>query len=391
MSSFSNTLRPTPFGFFDDDLTFTTEADSLVTFVKRKLGDDILSVELTKKQIWACFEEAFLEYGRIVLEAHGKSQLTNLLGIPTGSLAGAESKHPRQNIEFLLRAAEPYAFEAGLGGSYDVHSGSIKLEDGRQDYDIYTELKDTAGNLMADHPSNNPRTKMKILDVCHYSPQAAYRFFDTTSAINYMNNEFAFESFTPETVFYVLPVFEDILRAGQMDISNRVRRSNYSYQIMGRKLRIFPIPQVDDHSSKNLFLKVSFSPDPLNPDVEDHTIYGVSNISNVPFGNLVYSKVNEIGKQWVRQYTLALSKELLGQVRSKFSTVPLPDGDLNLNGNDLISQAREDKMRLLDKMSELLDSLTYGNLLKGEAEQAEAIKNVLKSVPIPLGKAITMG
>ena len=207
MSSFSNTLRPTPFGFFDDDLTFTTEADSLVTFVKRKLGDDILSVELTKKQIWACFEEAFLEYGRIVLEAHGKSQLTNLLGIPTGSLAGAESKHPRQNIEFLLRAAEPYAFEAGLGGSYDVHSGSIKLEDGRQDYDIYTELKDTAGNLMADHPSNNPRTKMKILDVCHYSPQAAYRFFDTTSAINYMNNEFAFESFTPETVFYVLPVF----------------------------------------------------------------------------------------------------------------------------------------------------------------------------------------
>ena len=73
MSSFSNTFRPTPFGFFDDDQSFIREADSMVTFVKRKLGDDILSVELTKKQIWACFEESFLEYGRIVLEAHGKS------------------------------------------------------------------------------------------------------------------------------------------------------------------------------------------------------------------------------------------------------------------------------------------------------------------------------
>jgi len=388
MSSFTSTLRPTPFGFFDEDPIFAREADSMVTFVKRKLGDDILSVELTKKQIWACFEESFLEYGRIVLEAHGKSQLTNLLGIPTGSLTGAEELHPRQNIEFLLRAAEPYAGEAGIGSSYNSFSGSIDLQKGRQDYDIYEELKAPNGTLMVSSSFNNPRTRMKILEVMHFSPQASYRFFDTSSAINYLNNEFAFESFTPETVFYVLPVFEDILRAGQMDISNRVRRSNYSYQIMGSKLRIFPIPQLDD---KKLWFKIAFNPDPLNPHIEDGTIYGVSNLSNVPFGNLKYEKINEIGRQWVRQYGLALSKELLGLVRSKFSSVPLPDSDLSLNGSELISQGREDQAKLVDKMVELLDTLSYGNLLKGEAESAEAIKTVLKSVPIPLGKAITMG
>lgn len=390
MSLFSNTFRPTPFGFFDDDQEFATEADSMVTFVKRKLGDDILSVELTKKQIWSCFEESFLEYGRIVLEAHGKSQLTNLLGIPTGSLSGVESKHPRQNIEFLLRAAEPYAGEAGVGGSYNVHSGSIELEEGRQDYDIYTELKDGDGNLLVDSAKNSPKTRMKILDIMHFSPQAAYRFFDTTSAINYLNNEFSFESFTPETVFYVLPVFEDILRAGQMDISNRVRRSQFSYQLMGSKLRLFPIP-TEFRDKRKLFIRIAYAPDPLNPDIRDDTIYGVSNLSNVPFGNLVYSKVNAIGRQWVRQYALALSKELLGQIRSKFSSVPLPEGDLNLNGSDLISQAREDQNRLTDKMLELLESLSYGELIKAEAEQSEAIKTVLKNVPVPLGKAITMG
>ena len=387
MSSFKETLRPTPFGFFDADPIFSSEADSMVTFVKRKLGDDILSVELTKKQIWSCFEESFLEYGRIVLEAHGKSQLTNLLGIPTGSLSGVEALHPRQNLEFALRAAEPYAGEAGIGGSYSIFSGSIDMKAEVQDYDIYENLKDGNGDLVVSSSLNSPRTKLKILEVCHYSPQNAYRFFDTTSAINYLNNEFSFESFTPETVFYVLPVFEDILRAGQMDISNRIRRSNYSYKIMGGKLRIYPIPQKD----KKLWIKFSYAPDPVNPQVKDDTIYGVSNLSNVPFGNLNYSKVNEIGRQWVRQYALALSKELLGLIRSKFSSVPLPDGDLSLNGADLISQGREDQSSLRDKMVELLDTLSYGNLLKSEAESAEAIQTVLKSVPIPLGKAITLG
>ena len=134
-----------------------------------------------------------------------------------------------------------------------------------------------------------------------------------------------------------------------------------------------------------------FNPDPLKPHLEDGTIYGVSNLSNVPFGNLRYSKINEIGRQWVRQYGLALSKELLGLVRSKFSSVPIPDGDLQLNGSDLISQGREDQNSLRDKMVELLDTLSYGNLLKAEAESAEAIKTVLKSVPVPLGKAIVTG
>ncbi len=126
MSTFANTLTPTPFGFFDQETSFQTEADSMVTFIKRKLGDDILSVELTKKQIWACFEEAFLEYGSIINQYQAKSQLANLLGAATGSLlSGSEQKFPRENLEFMLRRGEPYSMEAGLGGSYNSVSGSI--------------------------------------------------------------------------------------------------------------------------------------------------------------------------------------------------------------------------------------------------------------------------
>lgn len=389
MSSFAFTMNPTPFGFFDSDKDFQVEADSVVPFTKRKLGDDILSVELTKKQIWACLEESFLEYSRIINEADAKSQLGNLLGYPTGS--NVSGLFPKQNLEYLLRMAEPYAMEASVGGSYNEVSGSIQLENMRQDYNIYDTLKDTAGNLIVSSSKNNPRTKLRIREVFHFDPQAAYRFFDTTSAVNYLNNEFSFESFTPETVFYVLPVFEDILRAGQMEISNRVRRSNYSYRIMGSNIRIYPMPTSRDRSSMaKLFVSVTFSPDPFNPDIEDGTIYGASNMSNVPYGLFDYSKVNSVGRQWVRQYCLALCRELLGQVRSKFTSVPIPNADLQLNGADLVSQGREDQTRLRDQLIELLDSLTYGKLLEGQATDAENILRALKTIPIPLGKAITI-
>jgi hypothetical protein len=387
--SFANTLAPTPFGFFDTDSEFQSEADSMVTFVKRKLGDDVLSVELTSKQIWACFEEAFCEYGAVVNQYQAKSQLMNLMGSATGSLEGGEQKFPRETLEFALRLAEPYISYAGLGGSYNTTSGSIQLIKGRQDYDLYTDLKDSAGVPIVSSSLNTLGGKMRIFELMHSNPQAAYRFFDTTSAINYLNNEFSFESFTPETVFYVLPVFEDILRGGQMAMSNKVRRSNYSYMIVGTKLRIYPMP-VSDIPPK-LWARVGFQQDPLNPAIKDPSIYGINNLSNVPFGNFAYNRVNSIGRQWTRQYALALSKEVLGLVRSKFSTIPIPGAELTLNGGDLITQGREEKEKLVTQLREMLDTLTYDKLVETQASKIDNLQKILRAVPIPMGRAISIG
>jgi hypothetical protein len=390
MATFAQTLNPSPFGLFDADIQFQAEADAMVTFVKRKLGDDILSVELTKKQIWACFEESLMTYSSIINENQAKSQMSNLLGIPTGSLlSGSEQKLPRETVEFMLRRAEPYAVEAGLGGMYTQMSGAIDLHANQQDYDIYKSLKDSAGNLIVDNAANSPKGKMKIMEVYHFEPQAAYRFFDTNSALNYLNNEFSFESFTPETAFYVLPVFEDVLRAGQLNLSYKIRRSNYTYRVTGTKLRIYPIPT--SRTSKKLWLSVQFPADPLNPPVTDDTIHGVSNISNIPYGNLMYERINSIGRQWIRQYTLASSKELLGLIRSKFSSIPIPGAELTLNGGDLVAQGREEKTVLKDKLGELLSELTYSKMLEDESTASDSLRNILKGIPIPLGKAITMG
>lgn len=385
MANFSEISNPTPFGFYDGEDSFKTEADNMVTFVKRKMGDDILSVELTKKQIFGAFEEAVLEYSSILNQFQAKSQLVNYLGFPTGSyMSGSEEKFPRDNLEYLTRFAEPYAMEAGVGGSYNTVSGSIALEAGRQDYDVYTELKNDAGVAIFD----KDKGKIKIVEVFHFNPQAAYRFFDTTSAINYLNNEFSFESFTPETIFYVLPVFEDILRAGQLDLSNRVRRSNYSYRVEGTNIRLFPCPT---STPKNLWLRVRQYPDPNSPSYHDATVHGVSNMGNLPFGNIQYGRINSIGRQWIRQYTVALSREILGLIRSKFGNIPVPGAEVSLNGSELITQGREDKEKLQTTLREMLDTMTYDKLIEMQALRAENMNKQLKYVPMPNGKAIFMG
>ena len=397
MATFTNTLNPTPFGFFDQEVDFQAEADNMVTFVKRKLGDDILSVELTKKQIWACFEESFLEYGSIINQYQAKSQLLDFLGTPSGSLlSGSEQKYPRQTLEFLKRQAEPYSSEGGVGGSQNSMSGSLRLINGQQDYDLYTDLMTSPGGstTVVSTQTAGRRTKMKIQEIYHFSPSAAYRFFDSTSAINYLNNEFSFESFTPESIFYVLPVFEDILRAGQMDISQRVRRSNYSYRLEGTKIRIFPAPTTPPNAPNVRYMWVRLvlnAPDPLSPPYTDDTIYGVSNLSNVPFGNLEYNSVNSVGRQWARQFTLSLCQELLGLVRSKFSNVPIPNAELTLNGTELITGGREDQEKLRTQLVEMLESLTYDKLIETQAATTDNIMKQLRAIPVPNGQAITMG
>jgi hypothetical protein len=467
MASFALTTKPTPFGVYDNDDHFKEEADSIILYVKRKLGDDVMSVELTSKQIWANFEESVLVFSKQINAHQAESYISNLFGMKIGQNEtfkknaagkyvdandavlsiqdtfdprfvnsntlesdgttsaspvvedrvgphGKEQKFPRETLEYLVRRAEPYAAESGVGGISDSLRGYIKLEQGKQDYNIYkdmiipsddgnTELKlidydGTAESKSLFNPIYRDNllktatpTKIKLFEIFHFSPQAAYRFFDTTSAINYLNNQFAFESFTPETVFYVLPVFEDILRAGQLDISNRIRRSNFSYKIQGQDLRIFPRPT--QSNPMNLFIKFGFPSDPYKPSLpyEDESIDGVSNIANVPFGNIPFKGINSMCRQWIRQYTLASSKETLGLIRSKFSTVPIPGSDLSMNGAELISQGREDKSKLVEGLTETLDKLTYQKIIESDAAQSESMMNILKRVPVPNGRAIIMG
>lgn len=424
MATFMTTLKPTPFGFYDSDPAYQVDADKIIVFVLRKLGEDVLSVELTKKEIWACFEEATMAFNAMMVEYQAKSNLTSLLGSPTGSLSdqtnfssiNLTNAYVRPTLEFLVRQAEPYAAEVGYGGIQDTFSGSIQLEDGRQDYDLYTELVNEGGTPLAALMPSGSAGKMKIHEVFH-EPRQQF-VFNSNLGINFAGFTGPGEGYSgmSNTRFYVLPLFEDVLRAGMMEAAMRVRRSHYSYKISGRNIRILPTPNnTISGVNDKLWIRISYpqSPAPslffdqsltssytasgsLNvfQTFPDATIFGVSNPANVPFGLIDYKSLNPWARHWIFQMTLALAKELLGLIRSKMKNIPLPSGDLQLNGEDLIQQAREDKEALLYGESGLrarLDELTYDKLAELAATKAENEMKQMRMLPVPPSWIIKMG
>ena len=86
----------------------------------------------------------------------------------------------------------------------------------------------------------------------------------------------------------------------------RIRKSAYSFEIRNNQLRIFPIPT----ESGSLFIEYVKTDDRDNPL---RTRYSgsndvVSDYSNAQYDFMVYSNINDVGKQWIRKYTLALKK-----------------------------------------------------------------------------------
>lgn len=411
--TFNTTLRPTPFGLFDSSPAFQADADRVVTYVLRQLGEDVLAVELTKKMIWSCFEEATLAFNANIIEYQAKSNLVNLLGTPTGSVdpitghssVNLTNAYIRPNFEFLIRQAEPYASEVGYGQSLDSYSGSIELRTGVQDYDLYDELVDNAGNPLSAYMASGSSGRMKIFEVYHEAP--IQFVFNSNLASNYISTGVPVESYTPDTRFYVLPIFEDVLRGQNLKAASKIRRSQYSYRITGRKIRIFPTPtNAISIYGRRLWIRVGFPPSAVPgtdlytsgsyqsasgsygpyPSITDGTLYGVSNPANVPMGVIDYSTINLWAKNWIYQYTLALATVLLGRVRTKMKSIPIPGAELTLNGDDLVSNGREDLDKLLNGEGGLiakLDSLTYDKLAEKEANMAEQLQKQLKYLPMP--------
>lgn len=394
MASFISTIRPTPFGLYDADTAFQADADSMVTFVKRRLGDDVVSVELTSKQIWACFEEATQEATRYLHEFRIRSELINALGLPTGS--DFTNKYPRATLEYLLRLAEPYGSVIGVGGSFNSTLAYFDLVQDRQDYNIYTELKSNVDNLPI-YPTmpSGSKGKIRILEMFHFEPLAGSNYLMNSNNVSqYLATSFNYESYANQSTFYVLPIYEDVLRRGMLEAAFRVRRSNYSYQIVGGNVRIYPIPsalRMNYNGISRLYMRVyAGQQNAYDPTAfDDETVGGISGPNNIPYGNIPYNTFNQPMKAWIRQMTLALCLETLGRIRSKIKSIPIPGSELTLDGPELLAQAAAMKEQLIADFKELLEGLTTSSLLEQQAVQAEALNRSLRFIPIK--EAIKIG
>jgi len=369
---------------FQNLQSLSAEAGQLVTYVRRKLGEPVLTVELDNSQIFTCFEEANIEYSSYINQQYIRNWLAQIVGQDRDFDNDITNKLPYGNMALAKRIARAYSEEIGVAGRQKIRKGYIELTNA-QDYDVYNTIVDIDTNQPLSASCTAADTSyVHITKVWHHQPVSMYRFFDPYSSVNILSQEFSFESFTTETSFYVLPIWNDVLRGQMLDLNDRVRRSNYSYNIVGRQFRVFPKPA----GGIKLFFEYYLNNSPFLAeglsDAEQASVSGMSNLSNVPINNIAYEVINSTGKRWIRRFTLALATELLGQIRSKFSSIPIPGADIVMNGSSLVRDGKSTQEELVVELQTLLEKLLNTNLMKDQADVAEQILRQYKGVPLGL-------
>ena len=364
----------TPFGLYDSDTTFQSDAPKFATWASRRLGYPIMAIELQDVQFYTCFEESITEYSAQVNQFNIRENLLSLKGQATGS--NVTHKVVTPNLSSNIRIAEQYGTEAGVGGTVDFKSGSITVDSGSQVYDL---------NSLWATPSESGEA-IEIRKVYYEAAPAVHRYFDPyagTGAGSYnMLDSFGWGGMTPAVQFMMMPIYADLLRIQAIEFNDQVRKSAYTFELRNNKIRIFPNPA----SSYKLWFEYILKGDRDNPLQTQfgQGISRVSDYSNVPYDNMQYQYINDVGKQWIRKYGLALTKELLGMIRSKYGSIPVPNAETTLDGDTLRTEAQTEKEFLITQLRENLEASSRKMMMEADSDESTRLQEKLQKVPLPI-------
>lgn len=374
----SSSFQPgdTPFGFYDYDLQFASDADKVATYVVTKLGYPVMDVELVEKQLYACFEEAVAVYAEELYQSKIKDNYLSLEGVPTQSQLNDIVVAP--SLQNIINISDTYGQAAGVGGLIEWYTASLQLKAGQQVYDLQ------AWGIEKGYIE--PSDRMVIQRIFYQGVPAINQYYDPYigGSINYQGatENFGWASYSPGLNFVLFPVYWDIQRIQEIEMSNYVRRSAYTFELINNKLRVFPKPEIDDAV---LWLDYSKKSDLNNPIL--NSPYGantglVTNPSKAPYGNITYAQINQPGKQWIYEFCLALASEVLGLVRGKYTQVPIPGSEVTLNSGDLVAKGKEAQLALRDKLRLDFDDMSRRAQLERKQSEQASLSDTLKEIPL---------
>ena len=370
----------TPYGTYDTDSTFQTDIIAVTKWCAKRLGFPVLQLEIPSGSIYACFEESINEYSQHINNYNIKNWMWEQYGEKSrisGSLSTGSANPITPSIGPSIALSEKYGQLVGMDGNVDLKKGYITLSASKQDYD----LQDTWASV------SESNKRIEVQRVFNHQPAAISRFYDPYAGSfdqAQMLDNFGMGNVSPAISFILKPISYDLARANQIETSDIIRKSAYSFEIHNNNLRIFPRPQSGDDGNK-IYFEYYVKDDIQNTNNANAGLQGgVSDPSNVPYKFITYNSINQPGRQWIRKYTYALAKELLGIIRSKYSSMPIPDGEVTLDGEGLKTEGREEKLQLLEELKEFLDSVSLTEKLKAEAEEANAQQEVLAKAPLPI-------
>jgi len=364
----------TPFGLYDTDSDFQTEAPQFATWCARRLGFPITAVEMQDSQFYACLEESVSEYSAQVNQFNIRDNLLHLKGQATSS--NFTHKRVKPTLSETIFISEEYGQEALVGGTVDVQRTAVSVNSGSQIYDLNALISD----------ASQSGESIEVKKVHYEATPAVSRYFDPYAGTGFgtqnMIDGFGFGNMSPAITFVLQPVYADLLRVQAIEFNDQIRKSAYSFELRNNQLRIFPIP-TQSGSLWIEYVKTSDRDNPLRTRYSGSSDV-VSDYSNVKYDFMVYKQINDVGKQWIRKYGLALSKELLGIVRSKYGTIPIPGSEVSLDGDTLRAEATGEKEQLMEQLRETLEQTSRKALMEASKDESEFEQDKLKKVPYPL-------
>lgn len=360
------TTGSTPFGFYDADIDFQSDADGIVDRVMRRLGYPILDVELQAESVYACFEESVSEYSNQVNQFNIQQNLLSLVGASTGS--NLTHRNISTNLGGMVQLATEYGSETFTNGNITFHSASIDIYQNVQKYNLNTLIRDVAAAT----------SSIEIKRIHHYAPAASQRFYDPNLGNQSMLDTFGFGGMSTGVSFMLEPMYANLLRVQAIEFNDMMRKSAYSFQLINNELRMFPIP------IKNFKLWIEYIVKEERANPLKYPAGTVSDISNAPYDNMQYQHINSVGRQWIFKFTLALAKEMLGYIRGKYGSIPIPNGETSLNAQDLLSAAATEKQELRDELREMLDTMTRQHLLEAKKNETEYLNASLMGTPLKI-------
>jgi hypothetical protein len=388
-----NVEQQLPFGIYTGSADFLTGAVDQVAFTYKMLGGDILDIELTEHNVYSSYETAVLEYSYIMNLHQAKNILSDVLGNATASFnsdgevkegESISTKLPSFDIGFAKQIAQKASEEANVGGNLTHYSASIELVTGQQDYNLQKIIYEKSLVSGSDFYNLVEGKRLSIRKVYYKSPRAMWRFYGYYGGLNTVGNLSTYGQYADDSTFEVVPAWHNKLQAMAYEDNIYTRISHYSYDIRNNILRLFPYPEGE---ITKLWVEFVIPGNSYDVDTAgglpiNSTKNGINNMNTIPFANIPYENINSIGKQWIRRYALAVAKEMLGQVRSKFATVPIPGESINLNGTELLNQAKEEQNTLKEELKTILAEMTYDKLAETTAGMTENATKVLEKFPL---------
>jgi hypothetical protein len=361
----------TPFGIYDSDSEFRTEAPKVASWCAKRLGYPIIDIELEGENFFAVFEESVSEYSAQVNQFNIRNNLGALQGRPTGTNYTGKQVNGSE-LNNVIEISQAYGNQAGVGGRSDIKSGSISMFEGVQDYDLQDFADVVEGG-----------ERISVTRVFYEATPAINRFFDpySVSGQGTLNliDEFGFGSFSPAAQFILMPLYEDMLRIQAIEFNDQFRKSAHTFNIVNNKLKIFPIPTSNYELWFEYYVDTEFRE---NATVVRSNV--MSDYSNIEYNFATYSQINDVGKQWIRKYTLALAKEMLGAIREKYNTVPIPGSEVSLDGAALRAEAQTEKDNLITQLRENLEEVSRKTRMSNEAEMVDQQQKIIGKVPLAI-------